>query len=235
MAKKFDVSIARKTTLKKETQTANKPVAEHSRFYREFFDFETGKPIAFDRITKRIKKRFQEMDRLSVFTMLDLYFVHQNWNTFYNRTDSFKNYINSELNITREYAYGILKAVGLLEEYFSKKRKMCNTGITHFIEDIAEAASNIGIKKMTTISRIKDDKIKYNLLDRLIDGETISTNDIQSTVKNIKTQSNKSASILKMEGSTVFLNGTKILTLYIKEKNVISKIMKSLERILQNN
>ncbi len=96
MAKKFDIDTARRSINKSIIkESGNLVVAEDSKskFYRDYFDLETGKPIEFNKISTRIKKRFKEMDKLSVMSMLDLYFVHQNWQSFYNRQESFKSYV----------------------------------------------------------------------------------------------------------------------------------------------
>ncbi len=139
MAKKFDVDTARRSIKKGIIkESGNLVVAEDgkSKFYRDYFDLETGTPIEFDKITSRIKRRFQEMDKLSVLSMLDLYFVHHNWQSFYNRQDSFKSYVTEELRISRVYAYGVLNAVSLVDEYLNQKGKMCNTGVSDGVQPV---------------------------------------------------------------------------------------------------
>ena len=209
MTKKFDVNMARKTTAKaivKKSPEIDDNSIQNSRFYREYYDLETGQPISFEVISNRIKRRFLEMDRLSVLAMLDLYFVHQNWKTFYNRQESFKKYVSEELKISRCHAYGILNAVSLLQHYFEEyKGKNVYHGDTHFINDIAKVLDDIGIKKLRTLTAMKDKTVKYEILDRLITGESISTDEISQMNKKVK------QAVIGDIGNIVLENGSSVL------------------------
>ena len=232
MAKKFDVDTARRSIKKGIIkESGNLVVAKDgkSKFYREYYDLETGKPIEFDKITNRIKKRFREMDKLSVLSMLDLYFVHQNWQSFYNRQESFKSYITEELKITREYAYGILNAVSFVNEYFLQKGKMCNTGITHFVDDIARTIEGIGIKKLTLISRVKDKSLKYGILDRLFDGEELTSDEIAKLTKKINSSSSKTKSVqVTLTGTNVSFKTQSVLNFDTNDNELIKAVVKAI-------
>ena len=234
MAKKFDVNMARKTTAKaivKKSPEIDDNSIQKSRFYREYYDLETGQPISFEVISNRIKRRFHEMDRLSVLAMLDLYFVHQNWKTFYNRQESFKKYVSEELKISRVYAYGILNAVSLLEEYFKHREEMCNTGVTHFINDIAEVLDNIGIKKLRILTAMKDKTVKYEILDRLITGENISTDEISKMNKKVKQTVIDDIEITVLEnGSSVIFDGKEVLKFMTSDSILRKEVVKAVRR-----
>ena len=169
---KFDKDIA-KSTVKKSLSLPTEE-KEVSPLYRHYFDLKTGEPIPLDRITKRIKKRFHEIDKLSVHAMLDLYFVHQNWTSFYDRLDSFQNYLKEEVQISKSHAYGVLHGVSLLEEYFSQQQD----SVLSFLEEVTTSLERVGIRKLREISSIKDTETKHSLLIKLLSGEDISTQQI---------------------------------------------------------
>ncbi len=233
MAKKFDVDTARRSIKKGIIkESGNIVVAEDgkSKFYRDYFDLETGKPIEFDKITTRIKKRFKELDKLSVLSMLDLYFVHQNWQSFYNRQESFKSYVTEELKISRVYAYGVLNAVSLVDEYLNQKGKMCNTGVTHFANDIAGVLDNIGIKKLRDLSRVKDKPLKYGILDRLFDGEELTSDEIVKLTKKIKPSSGRSLAVqVVLTGTNVSFKNQSILNFNTKDDGLINAVVKAVK------
>ncbi len=233
MAKKFDIVTARRSIKKsiiKESGSLLVAKDGKSKFYRDYFNLETGKPIEFDKITTRIKKRFKEMDKLSVLSMLDLYFVHQNWQSFYNRQESFKTYVTEELRISRVYAYGVLNAVSLVDEYLSQKGKMCNTGVTHFVNDIAGVLDNIGIKKLRNLSRVKDKSLKYGLLDRLFDGEQLTSDEIVELTKKAKPSVGKTKSFqVTLTGTNVSFKKQSILNFTTKEEGLITAVVKAVK------
>lgn len=233
MARKFDVNTAR-SSIKKNIikESGDLVVAEDgkSKFYRDYFNLDTGKPIEFDKITSRIKRRFQEMDKLSVLSMLDLYFVHQNWQSFYNRQESFKSYVTEELSITREYAYGILNAVSLVDEYLNQKGKMCNTGVTHFVNDIAEVLDRIGIKKLRNLSGVKEKSLKYGILDRLFGGEELTSDDIAKLTKKSKPSASKSKAVqITLTGTNVSFKNQSILDFNTTEEELINAVVRTIK------
>jgi hypothetical protein len=235
---KFDASVARKTTggMLVRREVAQEPEEQKSAFYREYFDLESGEPIALDRITTRIRKRFSEMDKLSVLVMLDLYFVHQNWSSFYNREDSFKSYVMEDLKISRVYAYGVLNAVSLAEEYFRQKGEMCNTGVTHFERDIAEVLDRIGIKKLRMLSKVKDDGLKYGILDRLVDGEQLSSDKINKLIAERKIIPEKQPALeAKVNGKTVSVDGIDILTFKESDDGLKNAILMAVTAYYRKN
>ncbi len=233
MANKFDVTTARRSIKKGIIKESGDLVVSEdakSKFHRDYFNLETGKPIEFDKITSRIKRRFQEMDKLSVLSMLDLYFVHQNWQSFYNRQESFKSYVTEELSITREYAYGILNAVSFVDEYFRQTGKMCNTGISHFVDDIAGVLEGIGIKKLTALSRVKDKSLKYGLLQRLFDGEKLTSDDIAKLAKKSKPSASKSQAVqVTLTGTNVSFMNQSILNFDTTETELINAVVKTVK------
>jgi len=159
-------------------KTTSKEIAPgHTMLYKEFFSVDTGEPIQFDVIAKRVKKRFVDLDRLTVSTMFDLFFLHSNWKGFYKREDNFSAYIKDELKISRTHAYGIINSVNLLKEYFDYKQfSIKNT--EEFMNAISTSIESIGIKKLIVISAIKEDKKKFALVTKLLDGEEITAEEL---------------------------------------------------------
>jgi len=169
--------------IKKQGLTESKSVnGSHSPMYKDYFSLETGEPIPFDQLSKRIKKRFAEIDRSSTSSMLDLFFLHQNWTTFYKRDDSFSKYIKETLQISRTHAYGIINSVKLLNQYFSYKGESA-PAMNSFIDEIASSIEDIGIKKLIIISTIKDEDKRFNLVDKLLNGDDISADELENKVE----------------------------------------------------
>src|SRR6056297_953469 len=222
---KFDKDIAKSTV--KKSLSLPKDEKEVSPLYRHYFDLKTGDPIPIDRITKRIKKRFHEIDKLSVHAMLDLYFVHQNWTSFYDRQDSFQNYLKEEVQISKSHAYGILHGVSLLEEYFSQQQG----SVLSFLEEVTTSLERVGIRKLREISSIKDTETKHSLLTKLLSGEDISTQQILREKQSDKAE--KKESDVYYEGSAVYYKSDRILTVEIDDPDLTRHVYKAVKKYFQ--
>ncbi len=154
----------------------------HSPIYKDYFSLETGEPIPFEQLSKRIKRRFAEIDKSSTSSMLDLFFLHQNWGTFYKRDDSFSKYIKDTLQISRTHAYGVINSVKLLNQYFNYKGENA-PAMNNFIDEIAASIEGIGIKKLIIISGIKDETKKFSLVDKLLSGDDITADELENKVE----------------------------------------------------
>ena len=77
------MKAVQKKSVNVENSTYSKP--ERSKLYKDYFDLKTGEPIALEAISKRVKRRFADIDRASTGAMLDLFFIYQNWTGFYSR------------------------------------------------------------------------------------------------------------------------------------------------------
>ncbi len=233
MAKKFDVNTARRSIKKgiiKESE--NLVVAEDgkSKFYRDYFDLETGKPIEFDKITSRIKRRFQEMNKLSVLSMLDLYFVHQNWQSFYNRQESFKKYLSDEIQISKSHAYRILTTVEMLKTYYESKASKSLPGETLFVNEIAKSVEGIGLKKLRILTTIKDKSLKNKILGKLIDGEKYTSNELVEMTKKSKPAAVKTKSVqVTLTGTNVSFKNQSILNFNTKDDGLINAVVKAVK------
>ena len=174
----------------KQKSNVNSENSAHSNqpsaLYKDYFSLESGEPIPFDQLTKRIKKRFSDIDRSSVFSALDLFFLHSNWQAFYKREDSFSKFIKETLLISRTHAYAILASVKLLNEYYSHKGSDAPSMGT-FLDEVSASIEDIGIKKLSIISGIKDEQKKFTLVDKLIGGEEITADELEAKVERKKT------------------------------------------------
>lgn len=227
---KFDANLAKSSLGKPETPT---PATEQaSPLYRRYFDLATGEPIALESITKRIQKRFSEIDRLSVEAMLDLYFVHQNWTTFYDRQDSFQNYLNEEVQISKSHAYGILHGVSLLEEYYSQQNQ--TTDAVSFLNDIATTLESVGIRKLREISNIKDSETKHTLLSKLLSGEPLSTQDIL-TEKRKRTPPKAEDPGVYCNTNAIYLRDARIVTIEAEDEGLTAAVCKAVKRYYRNS
>jgi len=172
------VSAIKKTVQSEKTSE----IGTHSPMYKDYFSLETGEPIPFEQLSKRIRKRFAEIDRSSTSSMLDLFFLHQNWTTFYKRDDSFSKYIKETLQISRTHAYGIINSVKLLNQYFSYKGESA-PAMNSFIDEIASSIEGIGIKKLIIISGIKDETKRFCLVDKLLSGDEITADELENRIE----------------------------------------------------
>ena len=227
---KFNTSIAEKTMKGNLTGTLGPHEGKvSSKLYRQFYDTGSGDPIDFDVITGRIQRRFSEMNKLSVHAMLDLYFVHKNWKSFYNRKDSFQNFCKNTLQISKAHAYGILHAVDLLEEYYGEQGKEIDA--KHFVTEIADSIEQIGIRKLREIAGIREKPLKRELLTKLLDGENISTDKIVQTKQQLRKPS--SPVVITESDNVIYLDENPILTLSMSDNKLKSKMITFLTRYFQ--
>jgi len=149
---------------------------------KDYYSLETKDPIPFDQLTKRIRKRFTDMDRASAGAMLDLFFLHQHWASFYKRNESFSKFIKDELQISRTHAYGVINSVSMLIEYFAHKGDAA-PDLSTFLTAVSSTIEEIGIKKLIVISALRDPARKFSLVDKLLEGEAITSDDLEATIE----------------------------------------------------
>lgn len=102
------------------TELAVAAEGEISALKSRYYD-EAGNPLPFDTIKDRILFTCQRMEKLSVEMMLDLYFVHKNWRTFYKRGESFRQWVMTELPVTYGYCYDVISVIEMLLIYEAKR------------------------------------------------------------------------------------------------------------------
>ncbi len=189
MAKKFDKDVALQVVKKRELTQSEVDETDVNPLYKEYFSIETGMPIDFNQITKRIKRRFSEVNKLSIHIIMDLFFVYNHWTSFYKRGDSFSKYLTQELEISRTYGYGLINAVSLMQKYINQIDREIK--VEDFIKEISAVIDQIGITKIISISTLKDEEQQYQLLDRLLKGEEVNITAIKEEKRktdNLKTQ-----------------------------------------------
>lgn len=169
--------------INKANSTVKTDSAEkHPVLHKDYFSLETGEPIPFDQITKRIRKRFADIDKASVGAMLDLFVLHQQWSNFYKREDSFSKYLKDDLQISRTHAYGVINSVKLLTDYFAFKGDSAPE-LGAFLGDVSTTMENIGVKRLILIAGIREEGKKFDLVEKLLSGERISADDIESKIE----------------------------------------------------
>jgi hypothetical protein len=174
---KFNAENAMKVVKKGERTIPSEPI-DKGKLYRDYYSLETGEPIPLEQISNRIRKRFNDIEKASVGAMLDLFFVYQQWTGFYSRTDSFGKYLKDDIQISRTHGYGIINSVELLYEYYIHKGLQADD-LENFMGEVSSSLESIGVKKLGIISALKNDDQKYDFLERLIGGETLSANDLK--------------------------------------------------------
>ncbi len=211
MGKKFNPAIAtsslnralpQKKALDKDTE--DPAIAQ---FKRRYYNLKTGDPLPLPEIEERIRRSCLRMDRLSVEIMLDLYFIHANWRSFYTRQDSFSNYMRNQLPINRSYAYDIIKSVKMLIEYQQTKKVSYDTTLFSLREPI----DLIGPYKLKIVAQIKDKNQQYKIIDDLLAGKTIHVDEILTINKNDESGTVVAVVITESE-DRVLVEGTPFLT-----------------------
>lgn len=227
MAKAFKADTAL-NIVKKKSNVENLPDSnsQKSKMYKDYFSLETGEPIALETISKRVKRRFSDIDRASVGSMLDLFFIHANWKNFYKREDSFSAYLKT-LGLSRTHAYGILNSVELLNQYFIHRGNQ-EADLSNFMNEITSSIETIGISKLITIAAMKSDE-KFNYVDRLLEGEKITVESLRQKPEKKEQPKPKQTSV-KMEGNYLKVGNTLVLT-FNSENEVIRKaVFKTVEK-----
>ncbi|MDC7246844.1 MAG: hypothetical protein PQJ35_00730 [Sphaerochaetaceae bacterium] len=197
-----------------------------SKLYKDYFSLDTGEPIALEMISNRIRRRFRDIDRASTGAMLDLFFVYQNWTGFYSREDSFSKYLK-ELEVSRTHAYGIINSVELLNQYFIHKGNQ-SSDLSDFMNEITSSIEEIGIKKLIILSARKDES-KYEVIDRLLEGEKITAETLlQKPEKKEKTKTKQST--VKMEGNDLKVGKTLVLTFNSENETIRKAVFRTVEK-----
>ncbi|GHV87381.1 hypothetical protein AGMMS50255_6770 [Spirochaetia bacterium] len=198
--------------------------------FKAYYSEDTLDPIPMNQLVKRIRKSFSAMDKTSAVVMLDLFFLHQNWASFYKREDSFSRYVKEELKISRTYAYSILNSVKCLVDYYGQKGKDAPQ-VDGFIVDITNSIDNLGIRKLYEISTIRDEKQKFLLLEKAIEGVAIP--DEEFSVKKPKVEKLKISDLAVENNQLMFENKPILVFLEELDEKIRDYIVKSVSRFLQ--
>lgn len=132
-------------------------------------------PISLEQLEKRIRKNADRINRLSVEMMFDLYFAHANWSGFYNRTDSFSSWLERTVDVSRSYAYDIIKVVRTMIAYVGES---ASSGEALRLEELGTRIERVGLKKMKLISQVRDEDTRFQFLQRVLSGEAVNDQDI---------------------------------------------------------
>ncbi|GHV08334.1 hypothetical protein FACS189485_19710 [Spirochaetia bacterium] len=198
--------------------------------FKAYYSEDTLDPIPMNQLVKRIRKSFSAMDKTSAAVMLDLFFLHQNWASFYKREDSFSRYVKEELKISRTYAYSILNSVKCLVDYYGQKGKDAPQ-VDGFIADITNSIDNLGIRKLYEISTIRDEKQKFLLLEKAIEGVAIP--DEELAVKKQKAEKIKISDLAVENNQLMFENKPILVFPEELDEKIRDYIVKSVSRFLQ--
>lgn len=198
----------------------NDETLPNTKLYKDYYDIESGNPIALDKITKRVKRRIVDIEKNSKLLCLDLFFIHQNFKTFYKREESFSKYLRDEIQLSRTYAYNLINTVHLLHDYFQYKGNK-NEELSQFLDDITNTIEELPIRQLINISAIKDDKERFQLVDQLMDGDSITIT---------KTPKPKKMSKVKLVGQELKVGKEVILTLQTEDEKLIKAIIKTVDR-----
>jgi hypothetical protein len=171
---------------------------------------EDGTLLSFQKLDKRIRRTLSDQDKLSVQSSLDLFFLHSQW-TSYKKGKSFSAYLRDDLQLSRTHAYGTINSMRLLIEYFQYKGNTVPDDMQSFYGEIAKSVESVGIKKLIIMSSIKDEKSKFNLMDKMLSGETeISADELLIKVKEADAKKRKTKEAV-LKNSRVSMVDNKLL------------------------
>jgi hypothetical protein len=211
--------------------TENNALAKQNQFFKQFYLEDGQTPIPFDQLHKRVKRRFSEIEKSSSLAMLDLFFMHENFNSFYDRKDSFSKYLKDELKISKSQGYGILNSVTMLCDYYrAKSGGKKAIGLEGFLVDLSSAIDQVGIKKLIIMAGMKDQKKKFSLIDTLLEGHEITAEELlkEKTVKTANLTPN-----LSVEDNKICWNNTNLITFTdIADDDLRTYVYKAVSRYL---
>lgn len=216
---KFKTDIGPKI-VESKSNTVELPVS--NKLYKDYYDISSGEILPLEFITKRVVRRFFDIDKTSVLAMLDLFWIKTNWKE-YGRTETFSSYLQ-EIGLSKTHAYGILNAVKLLNEYFQYKES--NKELTDFMLEITSSIETVGIKKLIIISAVKDSQTQFEYLDRLLLGEEIPASYLLKKPE----KKEKKKSKIKLDGLDLKLGKDVVLTFTTEDKKLIKAISNTVDK-----
>ncbi len=205
---------------------APSPPPQKNLLYKDYYDLETHEPIPLETISRRVKKRFADIDRNSAYAMMDLFFMKNQWG-FYSREESFSSYVKNELKISRTHAYSILNSIELLSQYFNSKEK----DLTDFMTEITSSIEEVGVKKLSILAKLDDEQERNNYLERLIKGEKITVDSLLK--KGGRKKSEKSQSTIKIEEDALRIDDSTILTFQTDETALRKAVEKAVAKYIK--
>ncbi|NPV00063.1 MAG: hypothetical protein HPY53_01660 [Brevinematales bacterium] len=171
-----------------------------------YYDTATLQPLSLSVIEKRIEKNFNQIDRSEAQIALDLFVTHENWKTFYNREDSWTNWMKEHIPRNRSHVYDLIKIVRAIRGTVSIKRQaeglMDIPDYDELLHIIEKPMENSGVFKLKIASQVKDEDIRFQLLGDILDGKAVDDDFILSlnrTKKIIEAQEADTDRILEAE------------------------------------
>jgi hypothetical protein len=245
MGKKFSIEEAQKglhSALPKNTKQKSKDKEvtvdfkseeqkKHPLFLR-YYNIETCEPLPVEEITKKINSNIRKTTKLTLWVMLDLYFVYANWNTFYKRGETFTQYLKENIPISKSYAYYAINAITMLVEN-SVGGKLSTSGqLLH--DSVVNALQNNGVKAISKISQIPDDDARNKIIKQVLNGATITENEIKE-ITNASVQQNDLTTHVKvhLDGQDLKLNDEVLLTFKTVDEEDRQGIVKVIQKYYQ--
>jgi hypothetical protein len=204
-----------------DTDTAPNPL------YKDYYSLTDGKPISFDTNSSRLKSRLNELERTQGKICLDLFFLWSGWDSFYSRTDSFSRFLKEEILVSRSFAYGIINSVQMLVEYYQHQT---GTDLADFMSEIAAAIEDVGISKLILVSNLKNKVQKHSLVEKLIEGEDISVNELKAIPKE-----KRDVPPVVLQGKDIIFEGEIVLTFGSDDEALMKSVQSSVQKYYQKH
>jgi hypothetical protein len=170
---KIDAAKIKISGFKPQGNTAVQVVEDNQLLKSRYYDIDTGKPLSLAEIEGRITRNFNRIEKSSIESILDIYFIHKNWKDYKNEAgvESFQEYLREKISLSRSYAYDIIKAVDMLIEHSPSDSE-------DLFMTVAEPIERIGMSRLKLVSQVKDDTRKHEILSDLLAGKEITTDEI---------------------------------------------------------
>jgi hypothetical protein len=163
-----------------------------------YYNMNTLEPLPLEVIEKRIDKNFTSIDRSLSQIALDLYVVHENWTSKYNRNDSWQKWMKDHVKYDRSYVYDLLKIVRAIKEHAENSRSIGGRDEAEDYDNLLTIIQNplekYNIQTLKYAAQVEDPERRAEVFEAILSGEELSNEKI------LKINRDKSVSPEKARG-----------------------------------
>ena len=189
MAKKFNPNKANLTQPKREgAQAVLDNVPDTGRIFSpKYYNLETGDILPLERIEKRIDDEYNKIDKSTAQIALDVFFVHENFKTKYDRAESWSAWVKEHVRFERTHVYDLMKIVGAIKDVINSKREKEGIAIVENYDEllllIQKPFEDNPVKTLKYAAQIEDEDKKAEVFEAILEGKEISQKSILSINK----------------------------------------------------
>jgi hypothetical protein len=147
-----------------------------------YYNMNTLEPLPLEVIEKRIDKNFTSIDRSLSQIALDLYVVHENWTTKYNRDDSWQKWMKEHVKYDRSYVYDLLKIVRAIKEHAESTRSIGGQDEAEDYDNLLNIIQNpleqYNIQTLKYAAQVDDPERRAEVFEAILSGAELSNDSI---------------------------------------------------------